>query len=574
MIDSFQKEIKFSNLLKSPMVWAAYFFGIISVVTTTILASIAGPAFKIIKKGVPVEGVDLSNFGPLVSLFADGVSYSQHEFYRVFPVALLMIGVIKFACQWLHNLIALQKGEKVSHAIRQNVLQSFFSGRSRALYSPEYQDEQKSILQFFGKEFRDIMQLITNVFIGMPVQILLAAALLALLLYISPTYLGVVLIAAPCFALILRYFRKRIPTRQQGSLEASSDTLNWLQKRMQGIETIKHHGTEEFESGKFKAGLETLKTAEIRLARTESKLNPIIEWLAVFAAAILLGVVLALRTKYPIDTEVFFGFLACLAILGQVIGKISRQYNHLLRASVAAKRLATSKKAFETETKKQPISRSLDQHLKIEGLSLTTPNEEPIVSNITAQFEPGKLHAVLGASGVGKSTLMNALSGNWPWTSSGRIDLAKSILNVRYLPQKFVLGPQSVKQHLSGRDLLSVKQLKQMLTCAETKEIPKIQKALESDEFMLDIWQKKLSGGEHQRISMSRIMRPLPNELVLMDEGFSALPPDQERRLLTKLKEFVQGSSIYIFSMHSLANIDIFDHVWELKKKELSEWKP
>ena len=73
---------------------------------------------------------------------------------------------------------------------------------------------------------------------------------------------------------------------------------------------------------------------------------------------------------------------------------------------------------------------------------------------------------------------------------------------------------------------------------------------------------------------MSRIMRPLPNELVLMDEGFSALPPDQERRLLTKLKEFVQGSSIYIFSMHSLANIDIFDHVWELKKKELSEWKP
>ncbi len=584
MNENFLKKIEYFGLIKSPAVWAAYFFGFLSAIITTVFASIAGPAFKIIQNGVPETGVRLStDFGPIANLLLAGFktdSISQKEFYWLFPLALFGLALAKFCFQWTHNWTSLYMGERVSHHVRQDVLRSFFSGKSANFSELSYQEKQQGVLQFFGREFRDVMNLIMNVYISMPIQIILGVLLLLLLVYISPMYLLIILGVAPLLALITRYFRKKIPGRQKVSLESANDTLGWLQKRMQGITTIKHHRTEALESTLFGQKLESLEKAEVRLARTESKLNPSIEFVSVVASAGLLGVVMLLKSSYQIDAEAFFSFMACLAILGQVFGKIARQYNHLLRAKVAVRRLQEAQNIFEQENSLKFYAKSETSNLSIENLSLATPTGTSIAEMLSAEFAPGCMHAILGVSGSGKSTLMRALAKVWPWVSKGRILAPENVSRIRFLPQKVVLGPLTLRDFLSGdkndgdRSTLSKEEIEVMLKLAEADSLPNIGVALESKSYMVDIWEKSLSGGEHQRVALARIMRMLENTLVLVDEGFSALPPKQERRILEHMKKLVCPTSVYIFSMHNRANLEVFDHVWMLDKGELSLWKP
>jgi ABC-type multidrug transport system fused ATPase/permease subunit len=571
--------IKISKLLRSPQVWAAYFFGICSALIAALFASIAGPVFKLIQTGVPDQGVEFpGSLGPLLKLlpfWQQGQWIEKKDFLWLFPVCLLGLGAAKFVCQWIHNLLSLAKGEQVSHAVRQTLLRSFFMGSSKNIDSTQYQEKQKMLLQFFGKELRDIMNLIMNVYISTPIQAFLAVLLLILLFKINFMYLCIVLLVAPCLAVAARYFRKKIPKRQTASLESSSRAITWLQARMQGIETVKHHATESVESALFAERLAELEYAETRLARTESRLNPTVEWIAVLASSALLGVVLLLKSNYEVDSDAFFSFLACLAMLGQVAGRLGRQYSYLLRSKVALARLTEAQQTFEQGAKNTNarVAKNTEPCLKASDLSLCTPTGKVIASGIDCAFAPGKLHALLGASGVGKSTLLKALTGNWPWTNKGAINVPDSVTNIFYLPQKFVPGPLSLKKHLDDASRCNAGELRKMIELAEAEQIPQALDKLSGDEWMLDVWHKSLSGGELQRISLAKIMRPLQNSLVLVDEGFSAMPPAQELRILQRLYALLDPSSIYLFSMHSRSNLKLFDHVWELKKEGLSEWK-
>jgi putative ATP-binding cassette transporter len=212
--------------------------------------------------------------------------------------------------------------------------------------------------------------------------------------------------------------------------------------------------------------------------------------------------------------------------------------------------------------------------IQLKNLSLSAPDGEPIISNIEGDFGAGKLHAVLGASGVGKSTMMRAIAGVWPWVSSGEVIVPKSVSNLYFIPQKYILGPLTINQYFSTNGPAQKQDIENMLQLGEANKIPQVEDAVVSNKLMVDIWGKSLSGGEHQRMALAKIMARTPHSLILVDEGFSAMPPGQEKRLLTAIKQLIDPTSVYLFSMHSRANLELFDHVWELDKGGLVPWKP
>jgi vitamin B12/bleomycin/antimicrobial peptide transport system ATP-binding/permease protein len=150
---------------------------------------------------------------------------------------------------------------------------------------------------------------------------------------------------------------------------------------------------------------------------------------------------------------------------------------------------------------------------------------------------PGERVLVAGESGTGKSTLVRAIAGLWPW-GEGEVQVARGA--------KMFLMPQ--------RAYVPVGSLRKAATYpepAESKEIEEVAKALKlvglghlvgriEEEAP---WDQILSGGEKQRLAFARILLHRP-DIIVLDEATSALDPESQDKLMGLLTEKLDSTTI------------------------------
>ena len=169
------------------------------------------------------------------------------------------------------------------------------------------------------------------------------------------------------------------------------------------------------------------------------------------------------------------------------------------------------------------------------------------------EVEPGKIYAIIGANGSGKSTFAKVLAGTLP--ADRRI---KPLDGIGYMPQKNYAFRMSLQKNLwlNGKDVMLANRLMNDLQIGHL--------ALKRAD--------KLSGGETARMALARLM--MKNyDLVLLDEPTA--PMDMESTLLSEelIRRYVKGSNCaLILVTHSLQQARrIADHVWYFHKGKLLE---
>ena len=146
--------------------------------------------------------------------------------------------------------------------------------------------------------------------------------------------------------------------------------------------------------------------------------------------------------------------------------------------------------------------------------------ENEVLSDIDLTFTKGKIHAVIGKSGVGKSTLLHALAGIKPFT--GRIMLDEEALDrclhrIALVPQKNSLIPWKTAM----RNICLPAALRGIPDSVLRGKLDKLSGELGISD-LLKKYPNHLSGGEQQRVTIARALLYDP-ELLLLDEAFSAL---------------------------------------------------
>jgi putative ATP-binding cassette transporter len=170
--------------------------------------------------------------------------------------------------------------------------------------------------------------------------------------------------------------------------------------------------------------------------------------------------------------------------------------------------------------------------LRLRELSVMLDNGTAVVKDAEVAIAPGERVLIAGESGTGKSTLVRAISGLWPW-GKGNIEVGSG--------QKILLMPQ--------RAYVPVGTLRRAATYPEPPESASdadIQRVLTmvglghlADQLDEDAaWDRTLSGGEKQRLAFARIFLHQP-DIVVLDEATSALDPASQDTLMELLtKEF------------------------------------
>ena len=216
----------------------------------------------------------------------------------------------------------------------------------------------------------------------------------------------------------------------------------------------------------------------------------------------------------------------------------------------------------ETDTIARPIQILLSPHITTESLTLELPEtQRTLVNQLSLTVEANQNLLITGPSGVGKSSLIKAISGLW---SNGQGIIHCPTDNILFLPQRPYLVLGTLRQQLlypnpdsdiSDQQLLSILQIMQLEDLTDLDQ--------QQD------WSQRLSTGEQQRLAFARLLLTQP-VYALLDEATSALSVRQEQHLYQQLATtpttYISiGHRPSLLSYHHQVLTLNKDHSWDLQ---------
>jgi vitamin B12/bleomycin/antimicrobial peptide transport system ATP-binding/permease protein len=177
-----------------------------------------------------------------------------------------------------------------------------------------------------------------------------------------------------------------------------------------------------------------------------------------------------------------------------------------------------------------------DGALRLRDLSVTLDDGTTVVNEADIEIAPGEKVLVVGESGTGKSTLVRAIAGLWPW-GEGEVRINADGLSL--MPQRpyvplgtlrravtYPISPEAVEDAVVRKSV-------------EDVGLGHLLDKLDQDER----WDHVLSGGEKQRLGFARILIQKPN-VIVMDEATAALDPVSQERLMRLILERLPAATL------------------------------
>ncbi|HMP14580.1 MAG TPA: ABC transporter ATP-binding protein, partial [Saprospiraceae bacterium] len=399
-----------------------------------------------------------------------------------------------------------------------------------------------------------------------------------LLIVVTPwvALVGVVIIGGGS-ALFFRVVKNRLKRYGLTAKEERKETLKAINHGLGGLVDARMLRREPFFISYLTKSVASFARVN-RLRQVIAKASPYI--LETISVAGLLLIVMALLftgrdAASLIPTLALFGVatMRLRQTVSQIVSGITQIQYSLPAIGNVLDDLQELEHTQKKDLKKKKPAISFQDSIRMEGISFTYPNaDSPALQDIDLTIRRGESVAFVGATGSGKSTIVNIILGlleptHGKITVDG-VDIRDNPTNWRshigYIPQSIFLTDDTIARNIAFG-----------LTDAEmnTEQLWTAIRAAQLEDFILSLPQReqtivgergvRLSGGQRQRIGLARALYHNP-DILIMDEATSALD-NQTESLVMEALENLRAERTFIMIAHRLSTVEQCDRLYYLQ---------
>lgn len=533
-------------------------------VTCTVILAILGPMRPFI-------------IGDMVSKYiTDSQNKEQLFYWTMVVVGMLVIeGILQFTGSYLSNLLA----QSVIRDIRQKLFGHILSFRMRyfdktpigALVTRVVSDLE-AITEVFSSGLMDIAgDLISLIFV------------ISLMFYSNWELSIMTIIPIPLLIFATKIFARAMQNSFQLERKQVSRLNTFVQERLTGIAIVQLFNRQKQEYKKFEEINKGHRQAHINAVWANSIFFPVVELLSSLSIALLL-VWGALKAGGKTTEEIrsmygqIISFTLWVHMLFRPIRQLADKFNILQRGTVRAERV------FEIidqqdHIQDQGIIRNcnFNQAIHFKNLYFAYKNEEWILKNINLDIEAGSTVAFVGATGAGKSTIVNLLGRFYDYqkgdvfigeTNIRDIELGYLRKNIAIVLQDVFLFSDTIHNNITLGDKSITRE--QVIDAAKAVGADEfIQKLPNGYDYEVGERGGVLSVGQRQLLSFIRASVYNPAILIL-DEATSSVDNESESMIQKATEKLTKGRTSIVIA-HRLSTIQNADKIIVLDNGEIKE---
>ena len=511
----------------------------------------------------------------LTGIVSRGVQEADLKTIRLLTVEILLLYLLRVVFRFLSNYIAHRAAWYLVGDVRRKV----YDKMERLDLSFFHDKQTGDLMSRVINDTRDFELLYAHIIPDLMTDFVTFTGVLLILLSINARLALFTCFPIPLVLISGVVFSKKVQPLFRASRRKEGELSGKLQDNLSGVHEIQSFGKEDFETVKFGDKVFQHVTAMLAALRSSAIFHPTIEFISSLGTVLVVAVGGIMAYQGRVDVEDIVSFLLYLGLFYQPVAGLATLMENMQQSMAGAERVFT---ILDTEPgiKDRPGARDIENcrgKVQFEDVEFSYENGEKVLDGISFTVEPGKMLALVGPTGVGKTTMTQLISrfyepqkGHILLDGTDIMDLTVSSLrrNISPVLQDTFLFNGTVSENIAYADPDAT--MDQIVAAAKAAYIhDDIMQMPDGYDTKVGERGVKLSGGQKQRIAIARaVLRKSP--IIILDEATASVDVETERKIQQAIGDLI-GQKTIIAVAHRLSTIKNADEILVLEDGKIAE---